>query len=57
MRLLVAEPWRVPGLLLVHLWAEPGSGVGGYRTGVPGSSVGLLVGGAGSSHGWLQVPG
>lgn len=41
-------------LVLVHWWAELGAGVGGYRTRVPGSSVGLLVGGA-CIQSWLQV--
>ena len=37
-----------PGLVLAHWWAEPGSEVGGCMASVPRSSVGLLVGGAGS---------
>ena len=32
-RQLAAEPWRT--LLLAHLWAEPGSGLGGSGAGVP----------------------
>ena len=38
-RWLSVEPWGVLGLLLVHWWAEPGSGVGSCETWVPGSSV------------------
>lgn len=38
-RQLPAEPWVVLGLGLAHWWAELGSGVGGFGTWYPGSSV------------------
>ena len=46
---------RVPGLFVTHCWAESGFGVGGYKAGVSRSSIGLLVGGAGSRQIWLKV--
>lgn len=39
---------RVPGLFVTHCWVESRFGVGGYKAGVSRSSIGLLVGGAGS---------
>lgn len=53
---LASEPWGVPGLVLAHWWAKLGSIVVSCGTRGPGSSVGLLVGKAGSRHGWLKGP-
>ena len=53
----VANPGALGGSRLVqdHWWVGLGSGIGGYGAGVPGTGVYLLLEGAGSWHGWLQV--
>ena len=48
MRRLAAEAWGVLGLVLAHWWTEPCSGMVSCGARVPGSSVGLLVGGVSS---------
>lgn len=55
-RWLAVEPRVGPGYSAQH-WAEAGSEVDGFRTKLPGSSIGLLVSGPCSLHGWMLVLG
>ena len=52
MRQLTVETWGLR-LVIAHWWVGLGSGVGGCKVRYLSSSVGLLVGGAGSWHCWL----
>ena len=45
--------WEVPGLVPAHWWLGLGPGVPGCRPTSPKVGLVLLVGSAGSQHGWL----